>query len=128
MPKGHVVLPLTLHGADDGRESWAWHSSALTGLLAPREGCYVVVIWDTGLCTPMNVLPGLNTDLFFFFFPAETNIARHYRVSWDEINPLDRGWRRSRNQARNYPNEGLGLGLGLHHLRTDFLRLKRFKA
>ena len=71
MPKGHVVLPLTLHGADDGRESWAWHSSALTGLLAPREGCYVVVIWDTGLCTPMNVLPGVNTDLFFFFFPLK---------------------------------------------------------
>lgn len=121
-------MPLALHGADDGRESWAWHSSALTGLLTPREGCYAVVIWDTGLCTLMNVLPGLNTDRCFFFFCSETNIAWHYLVSSDEVNPLDRGWRWSRNQARNHPNEGLGLGLGLHHLRTDFLRLKRFKV
>lgn len=91
----------------------------------------MVVIWDTGLCTLMNVLPGLNNDrfcVFFVLFCSETNIAWHYRVSWDEMNPLDRGWRRSRNQARSHSNEGLGLGLGLHHLRTDFLRLKRFKA
>ena len=64
--------------------TWAWHSSALTRLLAPHEGCYVVLIWDTGLCTLMNVLPRLNPGRFFC---SETNIAWHYRVSWDEINP-----------------------------------------
>ena len=46
-------LALTLHTADGERDT-----SALTGLLAPREGCY----WDLGLCTLMNVLSGVKPD------------------------------------------------------------------
>lgn len=50
-------LALTLHTADGERDS-----SALTGVLAPREGCYVGVIWDLGLYTLMNVLSGVKPD------------------------------------------------------------------